>query len=144
MPAIRLENSDHLKLAQSSMDSIPKKSNRGDGASGGALKYGDVGRMTETDTPKRIFALNTEVNTDGACAALDDSLQGQDVQHQLADGMKVVLPSHVGLKRHAAVGKKHGPGGVTTLALPELFVRYAVRHPEVFGCPLRPGSLPYV
>jgi hypothetical protein len=32
-----------------------------DGASGGALKYGDVGRMTETDTPKLVFALDTAV-----------------------------------------------------------------------------------
>jgi hypothetical protein len=32
-----------------------------DGASGGALKYGDVGRMTETDTPKLVFALSTAV-----------------------------------------------------------------------------------
>jgi len=58
--------------------------------------------------------------------------------------MKIVLPADVGLKRHAAVGKKHGPSRVTTPILPELFVHNMVCHSEVFGRPFGSGPLSHL
>ena len=74
----------------------------------------------------------------------DHPIQRQDIQHQLAERMIVVLAADVRLQGHPAVGEKHVSGWVPALLLPELLVDNLVCHSEILCRPLRAGSLQHV
>ena len=89
-------NSQRAGRAKSSAEFIPS----GQGAS---LTKATQTMSSEDNSSPRFLAFLRIAGLLGRTLA-DHSVQGQDIQHQLADGMVVVLAADVRLKRHAAVG----------------------------------------
>ena len=80
----------------------------------------------------------------GGRTTRDHLIQRKDIQHQLAEGMIVVLAADVRLQGHPAVGEKHISGWVTALLLPELLVDNLVCHSEILCRSFRASSLQHV